>query len=70
MPDNYAPLAKVRRVCRIIDAQLVALESLWERHVSSGDSAFTNLPIYGDFTVLKAWLAASGDGDGDGVAEA
>ena len=69
MPDNYAPRAKVQRVCSILGAQLTALESLWERHVGSGDSTFKNLPIYGDFSVMKAWPAASTNVNGDDVAE-
>jgi len=70
MPDNYAPKGKVRRVCRILGAQLAALESLWERHVASGDSAFEGLPIYGDFSVMEAWPAEAVDVDEDDVGEA
>ena len=70
MPDNYAPLAKVRRVCRIIGDQLVALELLWEHHVESGDTTFESLPLYGDFSVMKAWPAASASAGDGNVAEA
>ena len=56
-------------MCSILSAQLAALESLWERHVGSGDSTFENLPIYGDFSVMKAWPAASTNVNGDDVAE-
>ena len=70
MPDNYAPKGKVRRVCRILDAQLSALESLWERHIASGDNAFEGLQVYGDFSVMEAWPAAAVDVDEDDVDEA
>lgn len=70
MPDNYAPLAKVQRVCRIIGDQLLALELLWKEHVKSGDRRFASLPVYGDFTVMKAWPAASADADDDDDVEA
>ena len=70
MPDNYAPLAKVQRVCRIIGDQLLALELLWEKHAKSGDRRFASLPVYGDFTVMKAWPAASADADDDDDVEA
>ena len=56
-------------MCSILSAQLAALESLWERHVGSGDSTFENLPIYGDFSVMKAWPAVSTNVIGDDVAE-
>ena len=70
MPDNYAPRAKVQRVCRIIGDQLLALELLWEEHVESGDRRFASLPVYGDFTVMRAWPAASADGEDDDDVEA
>jgi len=70
MPDNYAPLAKVRRVCSIIGDQLDVLEILWEEHVEGGDLRFAKLPVYGDFTVLKAYPGPTVDADDDDEVEA
>ena len=60
----------VSNVVRIIGDQLLALELLWEEHVESGDRRFASLPVYGDFTVMRAWPAASADGDDDDDVEA
>ena len=68
MPDNYAPLAKVQR--RIIGDQLVALELLWEEHTWGDGPRFSNLPVYGDFTVMKLYPAAATDADDDDDVEA
>ena len=65
MPDHYAPLAKVQRVCRIIGDQLRALELLWEEHTWGDGPRFSNLPVYGDFTVMKLYPAAAADADDD-----
>ena len=48
----------------------IALELLWEHHVESGDTTFESLPLYGDFSVMKAWPAASASAGDGNVAEA
>ena len=50
MPDNYAPMGKVQRVCQILGDQLDALNRLWcDRSIA--------VPVTGDFTVMEAWPA-------------
>ena len=57
MPESYAPLAKVQRVCGIIGDQMAALDALW---ASLGGRS---LPLYGDFAPLAAWPSRAGADD-------
>ena len=57
MPEAYAPLAKVQRVCSILGDQMGALDALW---ASLGGAA---LPLFGDFAPLAAWPAAPASPD-------
>ena len=56
MPEAYAPLAKVARVCNILDDQMCALAGLWARCVSSG-AGISSIPVSGDFSPLADWPA-------------
>ena len=56
MPEAYAPLAKVTRVCSILGDQMNALANLWTRCVSSG-AGIASIPISGDFSPLEEWTA-------------
>ena len=56
MPETYAPLAKVARVCGILGDQMGALSKLWARCISSG-AGISSIPVSGDFSPLKAWPA-------------
>ena len=56
MPEAYAPLAKVARVCGIVGDQMGALDALWASLQGRA------LPVFGGFEPLAAWpAAASGD---------
>ena len=56
MPENYAPLAKVTRVCEILGAEMAALEKLWTR-VNNDPIGFESLPVFGGFEPLGEWAA-------------
>ena len=56
MPEAYAPLAKVARVCSILGGQMDALAKLWTRCVSSG-AGVSSIPVSGDFSPLGEWPA-------------
>ena len=56
MPDNYAPLSKVRRVCRILGDQLAALGNLWRTHTAL-PTGIGGIPVFGGFSVMGAWPA-------------
>ena len=55
MPEAYAPLAKVARVCGIVGDQMGALDALW------ASLQGRSLPVFGGFEPLAAWPAAAGD---------
>ena len=62
MPEAYAPLAKVARVCGIVGDQMGALDSLW------ASLQGRQLPVFGGFEPLAAWPAAADADDDGGVA--
>ena len=55
MPEAYAPLSKVARVCRILGDQMDALASFWASLASSG--GVHSVPVNGDFSPMHAWPA-------------
>jgi hypothetical protein len=55
MPEAYAPLSKVARVCRILGDQMDALASFWASLASSG--GVQSVPVNGDFSPMHAWPA-------------
>ena len=55
MPEAYAPLSKVARVCRILGDQMDALASFWAGLASSG--GVHSVPVNGDFSPMHAWPA-------------
>ena len=57
MPETYAPLAKVGRVCGILGDQMGALDALWSSLQGQA------LPAFGDFKPLEAWPAGPTVGD-------
>ena len=54
MPEAYAPLAKVQRVCAIVGDQMAALDALWARG---------GVGIFDGFEALAAWPAAASERD-------
>ena len=57
MPEAYAPLAKVARVCSILGDQMDALGHLWTEIHSASGAGIVSIPNFGDFSVLGAWPA-------------
>ena len=55
MPEAYAPLSKVARVCRILGDQMDALASFWASLASGG--GVQSVPVNGDFSPMHAWPA-------------
>lgn len=55
MPESYAPLAKVERVCAILGDQMRALDALYVASRAAG-----GLPLFGGFGPLAAWPAEAG----------
>ena len=61
MPENYAPLNKIDRVCEIMSDEMAALDNYWNKlHRTCTDSS-TNpvelVPVFGDFSPLTEWMA-------------
>ena len=53
MPEAYAPLSKVARVCGILGDQMGALDALW------ASPQGRSLPVFGGFEPLAAWPASA-----------
>ena len=61
MPENYAPLNKIDRVCEIMSDEMAALDNYWTKlHRTCTDSS-TNpvelVPVFDDFSPLTEWMA-------------
>ena len=50
MPEGYAPLAKVARVCDILDDETSALDHLWASTAQHGQGV-SSIPVFGGHRV-------------------
>ena len=61
MPENYAPLNKIDRVCGILGDEMAALDKYWNKLHRTGTDSSTNpvelVPVFGDFSPLTEWMA-------------
>ena len=56
MPEGYAPLSKVARVCGILGDEMEALDHLWARTAQHRQGVLS-IPVFGGFDALGAWAA-------------
>ena len=56
MPEGYAPLSKVARVCEILGDEMEALDYLWARTAQHRQGVLS-IPVFGGFDALGAWAA-------------
>ena len=62
MPEHYAPLNKIARVCAIVGDEMTALDQYWAKlRLTCVDSTnpVEQVPVFGDFSPLLEWMADS-----------
>ena len=56
MPEGYAPLSKVARVCEILGDEMEALDHLWASAAQHRQGVLS-IAVFGGFEALGAWAA-------------